>query len=288
MFTPVTFKGQQPGLKFLVLGAVHGNEKCGTAAINRIIDDIKAGRIKLALGQVTFIPITNPRAYEADTRFIERNLNRFLIPVEKPTRYEDELTNALCPLIAENDFLLDIHSYTIGGTAFASVEGGDAEENALAAALGAEALAYGWHEAYAASGGNAADPNESIGTTAYARMNGRKGVLIECGQHKDPNAIEVAYRAIRNALALLKLTDEKTSVPPKPKHVKIKHVFYQTDEGNFAKPWPNFAPVETDEVIAIRADGEIIKAPGEGCIVLPNANATVGGEWFYFGAEEKL
>lgn len=38
------------------------------------------------------------------------------------------------------------------------------------------------------------------------RSRGGYGVMLECGQHDDPGAVCVAYRAIRQTLALLGLT----------------------------------------------------------------------------------
>src|ERR1700743_2723936 len=115
MIRSVTFAGLEPGPKFLVLGAVHGNEKCGTVAIRRVIEDIEAGRLPILKGQVTFVPIANPRAFDLDQRYAERNLNRYLVPMQNPDCYEAKLGNILCPMLAACDVLLDIHSYTVGG-----------------------------------------------------------------------------------------------------------------------------------------------------------------------------
>ena len=68
------FTGLAQGPRLLVLGAVHGNETCGPTAISRVIADCQAGRISIARGEVTFVPVANPRAYRQRTREGDRNL----------------------------------------------------------------------------------------------------------------------------------------------------------------------------------------------------------------------
>ncbi|MFO0387775.1 MAG: succinylglutamate desuccinylase/aspartoacylase family protein, partial [bacterium] len=55
--------GLAPGPRVLILGAVHGNEICGTRAIERVLREIDDGSLKIERGSVTFVPVTNPLAY---------------------------------------------------------------------------------------------------------------------------------------------------------------------------------------------------------------------------------
>jgi predicted deacylase len=281
----ITYAAERPGPKLLILGAIHGNEKCGTIAINRAIEDIQTRRLFISSGQVTFVPVANPRAYELDRRFTERNLNRYLVPMEKPDSYEAQLGNILCPMLAACDVLLDIHSYTVGGPAFASVDKAKDQEKAFAAVLGAHALIGGWQGAYAATGRNpGTGSNESIGTTEYARRSGAMATLIECGQHNDPQAPEIAYRAIHNALRYLGMVDEaKPELPAIPRLINITHVYYRDNEGTFPKDWKNLEHVAKGEVLAVDANGLPITAPEAGFIIMPKADCPIGEEWFYFG-----
>jgi len=52
-----------------------------------------------------------------------------------------------------------------------------------------------------------------VGTTEYMRSVGAYALTLECGQHEDPQAQEVAYRAIINTLAFLGMID---APPPEP------------------------------------------------------------------------
>ena len=60
----VSYRGLAPGSRLLVLGAVHGNEVCGTQAIRQILQEIDSGELALQRGSVTFVPVTNPLAYQ--------------------------------------------------------------------------------------------------------------------------------------------------------------------------------------------------------------------------------
>ena len=79
-FKAVSYQSLRPGPRLLVLGAVHGNETSGTKGILRVLSEIDARLINLVAGSVTFVPITNPLAYERAQRVGERNLNRNLGP----------------------------------------------------------------------------------------------------------------------------------------------------------------------------------------------------------------
>ena len=57
------------------------------------------------------------------------------------------------------------------------------------------------------------DPRYGIGTTEYMRSVGGCAVTLECGQHDDPQAPQVAYRAIVNTLAHLGLIEAADPAP---------------------------------------------------------------------------
>ena len=117
-FHSLSFTGLHPGAKLIVLGAVHGNETCGTQAIQRVVAEIQGGGIPIHTGSVTFVPITNPLAYAQQQRMGDRNLNRNLYPKTPPADYEDHIANWLCPLLAQHEILLDLHSFHTAGEPF--------------------------------------------------------------------------------------------------------------------------------------------------------------------------
>jgi predicted deacylase len=159
-FKSVTYQALNPGNNLIVLGAVHGNEVCGTQAIARVMAEIDQGKIILRQGKITFVPITNPLAYAKKERSGDRNLNRNLFPTSTPQDFEDHIANWLCPLLAQHDVLLDLHSFHTPGLPMVMIgpenNSGSLEafkfaeqENALALRLGVNRFVDGWLDTYA-------------------------------------------------------------------------------------------------------------------------------------------
>jgi predicted deacylase len=298
---PITLDGPVPGPRLLVLGAVHGDERCGPEAIRRVAAEFADGRRRLRRGCLTLVPVTNVLAYREGRREGERNLNRGLAPTDAPVAYEDHLANWLCPLLAAHDVLVDLHSFRSPGRPFVMLGPKDndgplepfghaAREEALALRLGIDRIVEGWLQTYAAGAmrrERASSPERStyrygVGTTEYARSAGAYALTVECGQHDDPQAPEVAYRVIGNALATLRLVDAPVPDPvTAPETLNLCEVYDKVDAADaFTRPWRSFDPVARGEVIGVRADGERVLAPFDGWIVFPNASALAGREWF--------
>lgn len=306
---PQAFVALSPGPKLIVLGAVHGNEIAGTVGIERVVAEIRSGALQLKRGSVTLVPITNPLAYSKRQRMGDRNLNRNLYPKAQPEDYEDRIANVLCPLLAAHDVLLDLHSFHTAGEPFAMIgppDNSDAlepfsqamREEALAVRLGPQRIVEGWLSTYAEgvrhrlarthpserAGLLSTDPRYGVGTTEYMRTQGGWGITLECGQHDDPNAPEVAYQAIVNTLAHLKMIHTADPEPRSDtiflKLVEVTDRLHAQDQ--FAQSWSSYDPVRQGELIGTRHDGQTILAPNDGFIVFPNPAALPGNEWFYF------
>ena len=307
-FHSLSFTGLHPGAKLIVLGAVHGNETCGTQAIQRVVAEIQGGGIPIHTGSVTFVPITNPLAYAQQQRMGDRNLNRNLYPKTPPADYEDHIANWLCPLLAQHEILLDLHSFHTAGEPFVMLGPQNnigplepfalaEQEEALALRLGVRRLVDGWLDTYAAgvqrrvsqnpleaeARGLNIDPRYGVGTTEYMRSVGGCALTLECGQHADPAAPEVAYRAILNTLAHLGLIAQP--VPPVVANPEALRLYQVIDKSHaddaFSRPWASFDRVASGELIGTRQDGNPVVAECEGFIVFPNPQAQPGQEWFY-------
>lgn len=305
-FESIEFSALTPGPHLIVTGAVHGNETCGTVAIRRVQDDIGQGRLAVIAGKLTLVPVANPLAYQRRQRQGDRNLNRRLAPTQDPREFEDHVANWLCPLLARHDVLLDLHSFHTAGEPFVMVGPEDntgtlepfshaAREEALAVRLGVRRIVDGWLQTYAAgvkrriaarpadAGGADLDPDYGVGTTEYMRRQGGWAFTLECGQHADPRAPEVAYQAILNTLAHLQLVD--APAPPAATGVEALRLFNVIDKAHagdrFSRAWASFDAVRAGEVIGTRHDGTPVRAGTDGRIVFPNPAAMPGHEWFY-------
>ncbi|MDO5624474.1 MAG: succinylglutamate desuccinylase/aspartoacylase family protein [Pseudomonadota bacterium] len=284
-----------PGPSLIVMGAVHGNEVCGAHALARALHDLRQGRIRLKRGRLTLVPVANALAFAQNTREGERNLNRRFVPQATPRDHEDRVTRQLAPLLAQHDALLDLHSFHTPGAPFAMVGPRDntgarepfaraAEEMALARALGVDLIVEGWLEVYDRAARARGEPldDEGIGTNEYMRSQGGYAVTIECGQHQDPAAIDVAERALYGALTLLGLAD----VPAPPRFdgqtVRLKDVVLRAAPGDtLARDWHSFDAVQAGDLIGTRADGTPLTAPYAGRVLFPHPEADVGQEWYY-------
>jgi uncharacterized protein len=304
----ISYHGLEEGPRLVVLGAVHGNETCGTQAILRLVGELERGERELLKGLLTLVPVTNPLAYQRGERMGERNLNRNFRITAAPADFEDRVANRLCPLLAAHDVLLDLHSFHTPGEPFVMLGPEDnaagletfrraAEEEALVRRLGPRRIVEGWLETYARgvarriANPNATlraqmlstDPSYGIGTTEYMRGQGGYGVTLECGQHDDPEAPEVAYQAILNALAHLGML-ELPPPPPRP-DLEVLRLVEVVDrdhmDDRFTRPWQSFDRVRAGEPVGQRADGQPVLSPADGFIVFPNPNALPGNEWFY-------
>jgi predicted deacylase len=305
-FKSVNYTGLGQGPNVIIMGATHGNEKCGTIAIKRVMAEIDAGQLRVINGGVTFVPIVNPLAYEKNTRSGDRNLNRDLFPKAQPQDFEDQVANWLCPLLARHDVLLDLHSFNAAhGEPFVMVGPLDndgpvepfkhmREERALARVLGVRRFVTGWMAAYGGgvqrrARGNAAELETvmryGVGTTEYMRSQGGYALTLECGQHLDPQAPEVAYRAIVNTLAHLKIIDAPAPQPVPFEEMEALQMVVVHDKldaaDSFSRGWASFDPVEAGEEIGKRADGTPVTAEFSGRILFPDTNAAANHEWYY-------
>lgn len=305
------FAGLTPGPRLLVTGAVHGNEVHGTKAMAEIIRQLDAGELTLQRGTLTCVPVVNPLAHQLNRREGDRNLNRNLRPPVIAHDYEDRIARVLCPLIAQHDGILDLHSFQGNGPAFAMIGprnntgelepfSQEATESAIAARLGVGRIVEGWLSTYALGlqrrqqrehdGSRRAslisDPHYGVGTTEYMRSTGGWAITLECGQHLDPNGPEVARLAILRTLVFLGMLDEGAVEPHRaaqpPEVLQLYDVIDREDMGDqFAREWASFDPIAKGETIGTRASGEPVLAPSEGRIVFPNVKSQPGTEWFY-------
>ncbi|MDN3544473.1 MAG: succinylglutamate desuccinylase/aspartoacylase family protein [Roseateles asaccharophilus] len=304
------YAGLKPGPRLLVTAAVHGNEVCGVAAIQRVMAELDSGALQLRGGTLSFIPIVNPLAHQLGRREGDRNLNRNLRPPVVPQDFEDRIAGPLCRWLADHEVLLDLHSFQGQGKPFAMLgprnNRGELEpfaheqaEGLLAACVGTERIVEGWLSTYAlglqrraeraGDGSRRAtlqqDPHYGVGTTEYMRSRGGYGITLECGQHADPEAPEFAYKAILRVLVLLGMVDAEVVAPrpaSAPELLQLYEVVDREHEGDrFERAWASFDPVIKGQRIGTRHDGTPVLAPADGRIVFPAVNAQPGSEWFY-------
>lgn len=273
------FKSINKGKSILITGAVHGNEICGTKAINNIINEIKSKKLILKSGSITFIPITNPEAYKRNKRFYEINLNRTIKKNQNAKLYEEKIGNILTGYIEKNDYYLDLHSMHKNSQPMLFQ---DYEESAdFVKNLGLEYVITGWPEVYKND-----TLSEDFSTQGYGYKVNTITCTAECGSHNDPNSVVVAEQLILNALSYLDIIDYKTTANKEQKIVKLEKVIFKEYNGSFAKDYNELDIIKKGSIVASYDNGEKIIAEKDYYILLPNKNAKIEEEWFYLCCKE--
>jgi predicted deacylase len=307
-FRSVNYTGQGDGPRLVIMGAVHGNETAGTQGIGRVMAQLDSGELAIVNGSVTFVPVANPLAYANGQRAGERNLNRNLFPNPSPQDFEDRVANWLCPLLASHDVLLDLHTFNADSAPFVMVGPRDNdgplepfrhahEERALARVLGVKRFVDGWLRTYGAgverrlagTGQLETVLRYGVGTTEFMRSAGGYALTLECGQHDDPGAPQVAYQAIVNTLAHLGLVDAPRPAPVARDDMEVLSMLEvhdkQHDADAFSRPWASFDRVARGEEIGRRADGTPVLADADSIILFPDSAALANNEWFYLARD---
>lgn len=196
------WRSAHPGPRVLVQALTHGNEICGAIALNWLQQQIAAGWRPLC-GELTLV-YANHAAYArfdpADpyaSRFVDEDLNRVWADETLNGPGESsELQRAreLRPFVDEAEFLLDIHS--MGEPCRPLMVCGRLDKSAaFARALGqpADLLIDTGHPS-----GLRMVERGGFGDAASAK----KALLIECGQHWESAAAEVAVDTLVRFLGL--------------------------------------------------------------------------------------
>ena len=279
------FVGKDAGPSFLVFGAIHGNEVCGTRALEKIAHELDSGILKLKKGRLSLVPKCNEKAVIEGKRYIDTNLNRIFHPHDSILTHEHHLANHLAPLVARCDYFLDLHSMQSKGAPFAFLNRLDPHSEALCRALGVSVLMKGWPELY-----EAFPDIVSCCTQTYADRLKKPNALIECGTNGSPEADEFAYEATLRAMAHLDLIDSRFPAPTqKIRALHLKDLYFREHEGDeFVKAWVNFEPIRKGELIGHRGRSKLpVLSPRDGVIVFPSPVSALGTEWFYVAVEER-
>ena len=279
MLDYTSFESTQKGPNLLITGAVHGNEACGTIAIRQWIDLLNSNKETILCGTVRFIPICNPRDFEKNERFMEENLNRVITPSNTPKSYEHTLAQDIITHLDWADYHLDLHSYTADDIPFAFCERDDQHLlNFVSASAPASYIMTESDRMLADQG-----ITDFNCLSNYALNNDTYSFLLECGQHKSPNAPIIAYEGIKNTLAYLGMIEPYDTQRSSPTIIRSSALFYKEKDGYLEKRWANFEPVKKGQLLATYDDGEALIAPYDCVVYLCKHDTLIGHEWFYLG-----
>lgn len=259
----ITLTSKNPGPTILILGGVHGNERCGVNALEEIKTwDIQKGKIMLEIG--------NPEAVKRDIRCTEQNLNRMFLPQqmlseEAKKSYEYERAQYLKNLMGQADILIDMHaSNTPESIPFII-----AEESAKNIISDIPML-------ISCSGFDTFQPG---GTDYYMNTLGKIGICIECGYTKDMRSIETALRCVESILigqGMLLGTVQRSA----QQQFKVFFQYYtRTESFRLKNDFADFEFLTADTLIAFDGDDPVY-APQDCSILFARSRDRVGEEGF--------
>lgn len=282
-----------PGPRVAVVAAVHGNELCGPIVLDRLL---RLG-VRPARGSLT-LAFANVSAYlsfdamrPAASRFLDEDMNRVWGPdVLGGPRRSAELVRAraLRPMLAEVDALLDLHSMLHESEPLILCGPTD-RGAALARAIGFPGwvVADAGHEA-----GQRLIDMHPFGTPGE----GPTAILVECGQHWQAAAADVAFEATARFLVHHGTVDPDRLDGHRPAlgtggsggFVRVTDaITVRTERFRFAPDVHGLATVpEAGTVIAWDGD-DPVRTPYDDCVlVMPSRRARPGQTAVRLGRRE--
>lgn len=281
--TRIAHEPERPGPMLAIVGAIHGNERCGLSAIERLREELTGGALELSAGTL-FLVHGNPEATLARTRHTPSgaDLNRLFdydfVSELDPRLWQPEHHRALAlrPLLTAVDAVLDLHSTTAPTPPFAIASRVAASE-AFALALGLRYVTLGW------DGPGLLGDRVLLGPLTRRE---RPGVAVECGQHDDPRAPEVAYACARAALAYFGMIAERAPEPPEPPlRLAIRAAVKRPSVSfRFERPLAGMERLAPGDVIG-HGDHLVLSVRNPCFAIMPNDEVSVGEDMLYIAEE---
>lgn len=264
-----------------IFAAIHGNERCGLAALAQLRAEAERGALPLRRGTLVLVH-GNPEATRQGQRHTRggHDLNRlfdFGFEEELPSRrwaYEHRRALELRSILEGADVLLDLHSAGRTTPPFAILNRSP-EATRISRHLGFRYATIGWE-----SPGLLMD-KVTIGAIG---RHGRPGLSVECGQHEAPEAERVAIDVTERFLhAVGALPGEAPA--SEVVMLKVEEIIGRPSEGfRFVRPIQGLERLEAGEVLAADSMTELrVKEP---CYVLmPNDTVPVGEDMAFLARE---
>jgi predicted deacylase len=278
-----SFEAARAGPHVLLQALTHGNEVCGAIALDGLL---RAGfRPLRGTLTVCFANVAAYRAFDpADpfaSRCVDEDFNRLWdeAVLDSPRTSADlERARELRPLYDGVDFLLDIHSMTDPCVPLA-MAGQQRKGVALARALGTPAHVV-------VDGGHAAGRRLRDYAFFDDPADPRNALLIECGQHWERAAPDVARHAVLRFVRHFGMADpaflERHQEPlpmPAQKVIEITDVVtIATDAFAFAVPVHGLAVVPAAGTLLARDGDAEIRTPCDDCVLVMPTRRPKRGE----------
>ena len=266
------FAAPAGGPRVLVQALTHGNEVCGAV----VLDELLRAGFRPERGSLTLV-FANARAYGSfDTaepyasRCVDEDFNRLWDDGHlDAARDSVELARAraLRPFYDETQFLLDLHSMTDPCLPLA-LAGRHPKGVALARAIGMP-------EHIVVDEGHRAGKRLRDYAFFDDPDDPRAALLVECGQHWERAAPDVARRVTLRFLRRFRMLPQawlrdEDDAPPVPQRVieVTQAVTIQTDDFAFLRPVQGLLVIPQRGTVLARDGPRLLRTPYDGCVLI--------------------
>lgn len=274
-----SFDASHPRPHLAVVGAIHGNEHCGLHAIQRLADELTRGELALRAGSL-YLVHGNPIASEQQRRHtatgvdLNRTFDFRFVDELAPELWQQEHVRALAlrPIFDSVDAVLDLHSASAPTPAFA-IASSVPTSLPFALALGLEYVTSGW------DGPGLLGDQVLLGQLTRRKL---PGVAVECGQHEDEAALEVAYACTLRALSYFGLIEPLPLRAPTPsKQLTVRAAIKRPSVSfRFERPLRGMQPLVPGDLIG--HDEHLALSVRNPCYaIMPNDRVAVGDDMLY-------
>lgn len=280
-----SFTAPAPGPHVVVAALTHGNEICGAIVLDRLLRAgvrPRHGTLTLAFNNIAAYRQFDPRMPIA-SRYIDEDFNRLWSPetLDGP-RQSAELARAraLRPIVEAADYLLDLHSMQ-HPTAPLMLAGVLDKSVALARRLGIPELIV-------CDAGHAAGPRmRDYG--AFAEPGSPKAaLLIECGQHWERRAAEVANDVTLRFLIALgiatrddvaALAGPQFDARPRQRVIRVTEaVTISGKRFDFVDNFRGLEEIPHQGTVIAHDDGREIRTPYDNCVLIMPSRRLLKGQ----------
>ena len=280
-----SFEAPAPGPHVLVTALTHGNEICGAIALDRLLRAgvrPRQGRLTLAFDNVAAYREFDSR-YPIASRYVDEDFNRLWSPatLDGPRRsIELERARALRGVVDSADYLLDLHSMQYA-TAPLMLAGLLPRSRELARRVGIPQLIM-------CDAGHAAGPRMRDYGEFGDPASEKTALLIECGQHWERRAAEVATDVtLRFLIALDVATRDDVAAlggpdfdaHPKQRVIEVTDaVTISGDRFDFAGNFRGLEVLGKKGTLIGRDDGREVRTPYDDCVLIMPSRRLVRGQ----------
>jgi predicted deacylase len=280
-----SFTADRPGPHVVVMALTHGNEICGAIALDTLFCAgvrPRQGKLTLCFNNVAAYQEFDPR-YPIASRYVDEDFNRLWAPptLDGP-RQSSELTRArvLRPLVEDADYLLDLHSMQ-HATAPLMLAGLLEKSRHLARQVGIPELIV-------ADAGHAAGPRMRDYGAFSDPQSPKTALLIECGQHWERRAAEVATDVTLRFLVAVgavarddaaALGGPDFAASPRQRVIEVTQAVTITgDRFDFAQPFIGLEVLAEKGSLIGHDGGRELRTPYDNCVLIMPSRRLVRGQ----------